>query len=176
MAYQNARPCIAKRITSVKKVMYAIFFTPNRLAIQISIPKGKSMNTRFYRNKVLRKFVKFYQKCWPKICICGIYLWHDNASSHKVGSVASLLERTGGLCSRTFTLFPWSSPLWLFSLPSSQEKSCWQKYTSRQKLCISILNLLRGIPQKDYEEVFKNWIKNLKICVSVKGWYFDNLK
>ena len=55
--------CIAKRITSVKKVMYAIFFTPNGLAIEVSIPKGKSMNTRFYRNKVLRKFVKFYQKC-----------------------------------------------------------------------------------------------------------------
>ena len=63
MAYQNARrPCIAKRITSVKKIMYAICFTPNGLAIQVFIPKGKSMNTRFYRNKVLRKFVKFYQK------------------------------------------------------------------------------------------------------------------
>ena len=36
-------------ITSVKKVMYAIFFTPNGLAIQISIPKGNSMNTRFYK-------------------------------------------------------------------------------------------------------------------------------
>ena len=46
----------------------------------------------------------------------------------------------------------------------------------RQKLGVSILNPLRGIPQKDYEKVFKNWIKNLKICVSVKGWDFDNLK
>ena len=64
--------CIVKRVTSVKKVMYAIFFIPNGLAIQVSIPKGKSMNTRFYRNKVLRKFVKFYQKFWPKIGICGI--------------------------------------------------------------------------------------------------------
>ena len=63
----------AIRITSVKMVMYAIFFTPNGLAIEVSIPKGKSMNTRFYRNKVLRKFVKFYPKCWPKIGICGIY-------------------------------------------------------------------------------------------------------
>ena len=72
--------------------------------------------------------------------------------------------------------FPDLVPCDFFSLPSSQEKSCWQKYTSRQKLGVSILNLLRGIPQKDYEKVFKDWIKNLKICVSVKGWYFDNLK
>ena len=33
---------------------------------------------------------------------------------------------------------------------------------------------LRGVPQKDYEKVFKDWIKYLKIYVSVKGWYFDN--
>ena len=47
-----------ERITSAKKVMYALFFTPNGLAIEVSIPKGKSMNTRFYRNKVLRKFYR----------------------------------------------------------------------------------------------------------------------
>ena len=44
-------------------------------------------------------------------------------------------------------------PCDFFSLPSSQEKACWQKYTSRQKLGVSISNLLRGIPQKDYEKV-----------------------
>ena len=65
---------MAKMISSVKKVMHAIFFTSNGLAIQVSIPKSKSMNTKFYRKKVLRKLVKFYNKCWPKIGICGIYL------------------------------------------------------------------------------------------------------
>ena len=43
--------CIAKRITSVKKVMYAIFSTTNELAIQVSIPKGILMNARFYRKQ-----------------------------------------------------------------------------------------------------------------------------
>ena len=43
-----------------------------------------------------------------------------------------------------------------FFLFPRQEKSCRQKYTSRQKLGVSILNLLRGIPQKDYEKVFKD--------------------
>ena len=62
MAYQNARrPCIAKMILSVKN-MYAIFFTTNGLAIQVSIPKGKSMNTRFYRNKVLKYKLSFELK------------------------------------------------------------------------------------------------------------------
>ena len=47
------RPCIAKRMTSVKKVMYAIFFTTKGLAIQVPVPKGKSMNARFTRKKFL---------------------------------------------------------------------------------------------------------------------------
>ena len=64
-------------------------------------------------------------------------------------------------------------PCDFFSLPLSQKKSCWQKYTFRQKLGVSILNRLRGIPQK---ESLQEWIKNLKISVSVEGWYFDNLK
>ena len=60
MAYQMQEGLV---LPKEKKVMYAIFFTPNGLAIQVSIPKGKSMNTGFYRNKVLKLFVKFYQKC-----------------------------------------------------------------------------------------------------------------
>ena len=47
---KNARmPCIA----SAKKVMYAIFFTTKGPAIQVLLPKGKSINARFYKKKVL---------------------------------------------------------------------------------------------------------------------------
>ena len=47
-------------------------------------------------------------------------------------------------------------PCDFFLFPRLKKKTCWQKYTSRQKLGVSILNLLRGIPQKDYEKVFKD--------------------
>ena len=73
MAYQNARrPCIAKRITSVKKVMYAIFFTPNGLAVQVSIPKY-SMNTRFYRNKKSKKICQIL----PEMLTEDRHLWYS---------------------------------------------------------------------------------------------------
>ena len=119
MAYQNARrSCIAKMITSVKKVMHAIVFTSNGLAIQVSIPKGKSMNKRFYRRNVFRKLIKFYQKCWPKIGICGIYLLHSNASSHKAESVTlSFLKRTRDLRSRTSPYSPDLVPCDFFLFP-----------------------------------------------------------
>ena len=57
MAHQNAkRPRIAKKDNQCKKVMHAIFVTPNGLAIQVFIPKGPPMSTRFYRKKFLENF------------------------------------------------------------------------------------------------------------------------
>ena len=54
------RPCIAKRKFSVIKVMYAIFFTNQGPAIQIAVPKGKSVNSKFYRGAVLKKLKKIF--------------------------------------------------------------------------------------------------------------------
>ena len=53
------KPCIAKRM-SIKKVMYVIFFTNLCLAIQIAVPKGKSLNARFYKGYVLHKLKKYF--------------------------------------------------------------------------------------------------------------------
>jgi hypothetical protein len=41
--------CIAKRTMSVKKVMHAISFANQGSAIQIAVPKGKSVNAKFYK-------------------------------------------------------------------------------------------------------------------------------
>ena len=54
------RLCIAKRTMSIKKVMYVIFFTNQGPAIQIAVPKGKSVNVRFYKGNVLHKLKKYF--------------------------------------------------------------------------------------------------------------------
>ena len=75
--------------------MNAIFFTTKGLAIQVLIPKGKSMDAKFFRKKNLRMLVKFYQKRQSKTGICGICLSRDNALSHKTGSMTSFLKEQG---------------------------------------------------------------------------------
>ena len=42
----------------------------------------------------------------------------------------------------------------------------------------STFNLLRGVPEKDYEKAFKGWSEKLKLCilVFVKEEYFEGLK
>ena len=51
--------CGSPKIANVKKIMYAIVFTTERLAIQVPVPKGKSMNARCNQKNILRKFVFF---------------------------------------------------------------------------------------------------------------------
>ena len=63
------RPCIAKR--SIKKVMYVIFFTNQGPAIQIAVPKGKSVNARFYKGNVLHKLKKYFLSGRPAAGLCG---------------------------------------------------------------------------------------------------------
>ena len=55
------RPSIAKQIRTVKKVVYAIFFTYKGPAIQILVPKGRTVTGKFYKNVVLRKLKNFYK-------------------------------------------------------------------------------------------------------------------
>ena len=54
------------------------------------------------------------------------------------------------------------------------------KYTSRSSLGSAIYQCLQQIPKEDYLSAFRNWafrnwVKRLQKCVSVKGEYFEGL-
>ena len=64
LSKHGRRPAVAKRTMSTKKVLYAIFFSCDGIAIQILVPKSKSATGRYYCD-VLKKLKKCYQKRCP---------------------------------------------------------------------------------------------------------------
>ena len=64
---------------SVQKLMYAIFFSTQGPPIQIVVPMGRGVTGKFYRDKVLKKFKRYYSKRHQKSGIKNIRLLHDNA-------------------------------------------------------------------------------------------------
>ena len=50
------------------------------------------------------------------------------------------------------------------------------KYQMLKNLGSAIFQCLNSIPQKDYENAFKNWNKRLKLCLSHGGEYFEGLR
>ena len=49
------------------------------------------------------------------------------------------------------------------------------KYTFRSSLCSAFYQCLQQIPKEDYLSAFRDWVKRLPKCVSVKEKYFEGL-
>ena len=73
--------------------MYVMFFTNQGPAVQIAVPKGKSVNARFYKGTVLHKLKKYLLSRRPPTGLRGVRLLHDNTSSHKAAIVRKYLKQ-----------------------------------------------------------------------------------
>ena len=62
-----------------------------------------------------------------------------------------------------------------FLFPRLKKMLSGNKYTSRSSLGSAIYQCLQQIPKEDYLSAFRDWVKRLQKCVSVKGGYFEGL-
>ena len=76
------RPCIAKYTMSIKKVIFVIFFKNQGPTIQVAVPKGKSVNARFYTGNVLHKLQKYFLSRRPANHWLGAYRTYALNSGH----------------------------------------------------------------------------------------------
>ena len=88
----SKRPIIAKRSLSTKKVLYAIFFSGEGVAIKGPVKKGKSITGKYYKDVVLKKLKK-YQKRRPATGFKHVRLLHDNAPAHTSAIVTAFLKK-----------------------------------------------------------------------------------
>ena len=163
------RPCIVNRTTSSKKMLYAIFFNSSGPVVQVPCPSGHTFTGRFYKNSVLKKVKEFYNKKRPSKGWSGVHLLHDNASSHKCEIIRSFLasEKVKVLNQPPYS--PDLSPCDFFLFPRLKKMLSGNKYASRSSLGSAIYQWLQQIPKEDYLSAFRDWVKRLQKCVSVKG-------
>ena len=67
------------------------------------------------------------------------------------------------------------SPRDFFLFPRLKKMLSGNKYTSRSSLGSAIYQCLQQIPKEDYLSAFRDWVKRLQKCVSVKREYFESL-
>ena len=67
------------------------------------------------------------------------------------------------------------SPCDFFLFPRLKKMLSGNKYMSRSSLDSTIYQCLQQIPKEDYLSAFRDWVKRLQKCVSVKGEYFEGL-
>ena len=165
---KKKRPCTAKRTISSKKMLYAIFFNSSGPVIQVPCPSGHTVTGRFYKNSVLKKVKEFYNTKRPSKGWSGVHLLHGNASFHKCEVVKSFLasEKVKVLNHPPYS--PVLSPCDFFLFPRLKKMLSGNKYTSRSSLGCAIYQCLQQIPKEDYLSAFRDWVKRLQKCVSIK--------
>ena len=150
-------------------MLNAIFFNSSGPVVQVPCPSGHTVTGRFYKNSVLKKVKEFYNKKRPSIGLSGVHLLHDNASSHKCEVVKSFLasEKVKVLNHPPYS--PDLSPYDFFLFPRLKKMFSGNKNTSRSSLGSAIYQCLQQIAKEDYLSAFRDWVKRLQKCVSVKG-------
>ena len=147
-ATKNARrPTIAKRTRTVKKVLYAIFFSSSGLAIQIAVPKGRTVTGRFYKNVVLKQLKKYYKQRRPVMGLKYVRLLHDNAPAHKAAIVTDFLK------SEKVTVLP--HPPYSPDLAPCDYFSLRKDITREKRLDLPFISVLRVCMLKTMKNAFK---------------------
>ena len=156
-----------------RKFEKALFFNSSGPVIQVPCTSGHTVTGQFYKNSVLEKVKEFYNKKRQNKGWSGVHLLHDNASSHKCEVVMSFLasEKVKVLNHPPYS--PDLSPCDFFLFP--RLKKMLSGNTSRSFLGSAIYQCLQQIPKEDNLTAFRNWVKRLQKCVSVKGEYFEGL-
>ena len=69
---------------SAKKVLYAVFFSGEGVAVQVPVKKGKSVIGKYYKDVILKKLKKdTIRNGWrPVMSFKHVQLLHDNAPAH----------------------------------------------------------------------------------------------
>ena len=156
-------------------MLYAIFFNSSGPFVQVPCPSGHTVTSRFHKNYVLKKVKEFYNKKRPSKGWSGVHLLYDNASSHTWVVVKSCLasEKVKVLNHPPYS--PDLSPCDFFLFPRLKKMLSGNKYTSRSSLSSAIYQCLQQTPKENNLSAFRDWVKTLQKCVSVKGEYFEGL-
>ena len=99
----------------------------------------------------------------------GVHLLHDNASSHKCEVVKSFLASEQVKVLNHPPYSPDLSPCDFFLFKRFMKMLSENRHTSRSSLGSAIYQCLQQIPNEDYLNAFRDWVKRLQQYVSVKG-------
>ena len=129
----NAQYYNCQTFLSAKKVLYEIF-SDEGVAIKVPVKKDKSTTGKYYKDKVLKKLKKYYQKRRPTTGFKHVHLLHDNAPAHTSAIVTAFLkkEKVSVLLHPLYS--PDLAPCDFFLFPKLKSFLAGRKYQSRYAL------------------------------------------
>ena len=89
----SKRPIIVKRSLSTKKVLYAIFFSGEGVAIKVPVKKGQKHHRKVLQRRGTEETEKVLLETTPCHWFKHVRLLHDNAPTHTSAIVTAFLKK-----------------------------------------------------------------------------------
>ena len=113
---------------SAKKVLYAIFFSGEGVwQYRCQWKRAKSITGKYYKDVVLKKLKKYYQKRHPVMVSNMLDFYMINAPAHTSANVTNFLAKREGNSFTTPSLFTRPCPLWLLPFSKIENLPRWME-------------------------------------------------
>ena len=147
----------------------------HELVVVGDVPADEVAPLQYYKDVVLKKLKKYYQKRRPATGFKHVGLLHDNAPAHTSAIVTAFLKKEKVTVLPHSPYSPDLAPCDFFLFPKLKTFLAGRKYQSRQALGSAIHQYLITVPKSAYRDAFKKWIHRLKLCISSHGEYFEGM-
>ena len=157
-------------------VLYPIFLSAEGVAIKVPVKKDKSITEKYYKDIVLKKLKKYYQKQRPTTGFKHVHLLQYNAPAHTSAIVTAFLKKEKVTVLPHPPYSPDLAPCDFFLFATLKSFLAGRKYQSRHALGSAMHQYLITVPKSAYRDAFKKWIHWLKLCISSHGGYIESMK
>ena len=124
----------------------------------------KSFTGKYYKDIVLKKLKKYYQKRRPTTGFKHVCLLHDSAHAHTFAIVTAFLKKEKLFCLPPPPYSPDHAQCDFFLFPKLKSFLAGRKYQSRHALGSAMHQYLITVPNSAYRDTFKKWIHRLNFA------------
>ena len=139
------------------------------------VKKGKSITGKYYKDIVLKKLKKYYQKRRPTTGL-NMSVFYTTMLLHIPPQKLRLFKERKSNC---FASPPYSShlaPCNFYLFPKLKSFLARRKYQSKHVLVSAMHQYLITVTKTAYRDALKKWIHRLKFCISSHREYFEGME
>ena len=166
-------PVKAKLINSAKKVMALIFWDMYGVLLVKYFRKGATLTGKIYSETLKQLKEVYMKKRGVKKWRAGVYLLHDNASSHTSKVAQETIENLGFQQLNHPPYSPDLAPSDYYLFPKMKKFLRQRRFESDKQLEKSTSGWLSHQPSAFYEKGISALVTRCEKCIKVKGNYVE---
>ncbi len=173
ITHDEERPTVVRVERSTLKTMLVVFFDKIGVVYHEWVPDGRGIGSAVYL-EILERFRQAVQRKCPEAWRLNWALLHDGAPAHRARPTVDYLDYHGVIRMPHLGYSPDLSPpdYWLFARVKKEVRG--HHYGMISALQAKVDQVLKDIPQAEFEWAMERYPEMLRRCIATQGDYFGH--